>query len=47
MIKLHIITLKFKVKNLLDESVVIERQGVTTFGEFPGLVAAIDLNWAL
>ena len=41
------LTLKFKVKNLLDESVVIERQGVTTFGAFPGLVAAIDLNWAL
>ena len=41
------LTLKFKVKNLLDESVVIERQGVTTFEEFPGLAAAIDLNWAL
>jgi TonB-dependent receptor len=39
-------TLKFKAQNLLDESVTIERGGVTTFEEDPGMSYAVSFTWA-
>lgn len=41
------ITLKAKVQNLLDEKIEIERSGVTTFEEEPGVAYSLSLSWAL
>lgn len=39
------ITLKFRLRNLLDEEIVIEREGVETFAEKPGRIAALNFQW--
>lgn len=39
-------TLKFKAQNLLDESVTIERSGIVTFEEDPGMNFSISFTWA-
>lgn len=39
-------TLKIKAQNLLDESITIERSGITTFEEDPGMNFAISFTWA-
>lgn len=39
-------TIKLKVKNLLDESIEIEQNGVTTFTKAPGLSVSLDYKWA-
>ena len=41
------ITVKAKLRNLLDETVEIEREGVTVFTEHPGSVASITFKWEL
>jgi TonB-dependent receptor len=41
----ELITVKAKLQNLLDESVVIETQGVKTFEQAPGTTAALSFNW--
>lgn len=41
------ITLKAKVQNLLDEKIEIERSGVTTFEEEPGVAYSLSLSWTL
>lgn len=38
-------TIKAKVKNLLDESIVIERGGVEVYEEEKGLAASVSLKW--
>lgn len=40
-----LITVKAKLQNLLDESVVIETQGVKTFEQAPGTTMALSFNW--
>jgi hypothetical protein len=37
-------TLKLKAQNLLDETVTIERGGVTVFEEDPGTAVALSLS---
>lgn len=39
------ITLKLRLRNLLDEEITIEREGVETFSEAPGQVAALNFQW--
>lgn len=39
------ITLKVRLRNLLDEEIVIEREGVETFIEKPGRVLAVNFQW--
>ena len=39
------LTLKLKLQNLLDESVEIDREGVTSFEETPGTSASLALDW--
>ena len=41
------ITLKVKAQNLLSETIRIERAGVVTFEEDPGMVFSVGLAWAL
>lgn len=38
-------TAKAKLRNLLDQAVEIEREGVVTFSERPGMVAALSFKW--
>ena len=40
------ITVKAKLRNILDQAVEIEREGVVTFSERPGATAAISFRWA-
>ena len=39
------ITLKLRLRNLLDEEISIEREGVETFVEKPGRVIALNFLW--
>jgi len=39
-----LITVKAKLQNLLNETVTIEREGVTIFEEKPGMTAALSVN---
>lgn len=39
------ITLKLRLRNLLDEEITIEREGVETFAEAPGQVVALNFQW--
>ena len=39
------ITMKVRLRNLLDEEIVIEREGVETFAEKPGRVVALNFQW--
>lgn len=39
------ITLKLRLRNLLDEEITIEREGVETFSEAPGQIAALNFQW--
>ena len=39
-------TIKVKAQNLLDETVTIERQGVTVFEEDPGINYSLSFSWA-
>lgn len=39
------ITVKAKLRNLLDEAVEIEREGVTVFTERPGSTASVSFQW--
>ena len=39
-------TIKLKVKNLLDESIEIEQNGVVTFTKAPGMSVSIDYKWS-
>jgi len=39
------ITLKLKLRNLLDEEISIKREGVETFVEKPGRVVSVNFNW--
>ncbi len=39
------ITLKLRLRNLLDEEITIEREGVETFAEKPGRIAALNFQW--
>jgi TonB-dependent receptor len=41
------LTVQFKAKNLLDESITIERGGVQVFEEEPGTSVAFSVVWAL
>jgi outer membrane receptor protein involved in Fe transport len=41
------ITVKAKARNLLDEAVTIERQGVLTFEEKVGQSFSLNFQWAL
>ena len=41
------VTLKAKVQNILDDSIEIERSGVTTFEEDIGTIYSLSLSWAL
>ncbi len=41
------LTLKAKAQNILDEEIVIERAGIETFSEEPGVVYSLSLSWAL
>ena len=38
-------TVKFKVQNLLDETVEIERAGEVTFAENPGIAVALKVKY--
>ncbi|MEJ6684162.1 MAG: TonB-dependent receptor [SAR86 cluster bacterium] len=40
----ELITINGKLQNLLNESVIIERDGVNTFEEKPGMTAALSFN---
>ena len=39
-------TVKAKLRNLLDQAVEIEREGVVVFSERPGMAAALSFKWA-
>jgi len=39
-------TIKVKAQNLLDETVTIERQGITVFEEDPGINYSLSFSWA-
>ncbi|HEX6259394.1 MAG TPA: TonB-dependent receptor [Woeseiaceae bacterium] len=39
-------TIKLKAQNLLDETVTIERQGITVFEEDPGINYSLSFSWA-
>ena len=39
------LTIKARIKNILDESVEIEREGVTVFSEKDGTQASLSLKW--
>jgi outer membrane receptor protein involved in Fe transport len=39
-------TIKVKAQNLLDETVTIERQGITVFEEDPGTNYSLSFSWA-
>jgi TonB-dependent receptor len=39
-------TVKLKAQNLLDETVTIERQGITVFEEDPGVNYSLSFSWA-
>ena len=41
------IILKVKVRNLLDEMIEIEREGVTTFEEKPGVGVSVSFEWLM
>ncbi len=40
------LTVKAKLRNLLDEAIEIEREGVTVFTENPGAAGSIAVKWA-
>lgn len=40
-------TLKLKIQNLRDESVVIARNGVVVFEEKPGTGLSLDFQWTM
>jgi len=40
-------TLKFRAKNILRESVSIQREGIVVFEEDPGMTFSLSFNWAL
>ena len=40
-------TLKFKARNLLRETVTIQREGIVVFEEDPGTTLSLSFNWAL
>jgi len=40
----ELITINGKLQNLLNERVIIERDGVNTFEEKPGMTAALSFN---
>ena len=40
------LTVKAKLRNLLDEAIEIEREGVTVFTERPGAAGSISVKWA-
>lgn len=40
------VTLKFKLANMLQETITIERQNVVTFEEDPGTSVGLDFRWA-
>ena len=40
-------TFKLKAQNLLDETVTIEREGITVFEEDPGMTISLSFTWAL
>ena len=42
-----LITIKAKLQNLLDETVIIERDGVNTFEEKPGMTAALSFKLSI
>jgi TonB-dependent receptor len=39
-------TIKLKAQNLLDETVTIERQGITVFEQDPGINYSLSFSWA-
>ncbi|MBL6689672.1 MAG: TonB-dependent receptor [Pseudomonadales bacterium] len=39
------ITLKLRLRNLLDKEITIEREGVETFTEAPGQIIAVNFQW--
>ena len=39
------ITVKAKLRNILDQAVEIQREGVVTFSERPGMSAALSFKW--
>jgi TonB-dependent receptor len=39
--------LKLTAKNLLDESVVISRESIDTFEEYPGITASLSFEWKI
>ena len=41
------IILQAKLRNLLDETIEIEREGVTTFEEKPGMGVAVSFEWLM
>jgi hypothetical protein len=38
-------TVKLKVQNLLDETIEVERAGVVTFAENPGMAVALKVKY--
>ena len=40
-------TLKFKARNILQETVTIQREGIVVFEEDPGTTFSLSFNWAL
>ena len=40
------LTVKAKLRNLLDEAIEIEREGVTVFTENPGTAGSVSVKWA-
>ena len=43
---LEALTLKLKAQNILDESIEIEREGVRTFEQKPGIGFAVSAQYA-
>jgi TonB-dependent receptor len=40
-------TLKFKARNILQETITIQREGIVVFEEDPGTTFSLSFNWAL
>ena len=40
-------TLKFKARNIMQETVTIQREGIVVFEEDPGTTFSLSFNWAL
>ena len=40
-------TLKFKARNIMQETVTIQREGIVVFEEDPGTTLSLSFNWAL